>query len=115
MTQRYRLCFPLVGLLVAVAWLLGPKAWAQQRPGTEKGPPTSQRCRWLRLASGRDTTFFTLADTLTIVPATVQANGRPVGYDARANRYRYVRPAPANGRPDSVYLCYRVLPVQLLT
>ncbi|MGI4865745.1 MAG: hypothetical protein ACRYFZ_17615 [Janthinobacterium lividum] len=114
MTQRYRLCFPWVGLLVALAFLLGPKAWAQQPGKASQAPPTSQRCRWLRRAPGRDTTTFALADTLTIVPSTVQANGRPVGYDTRTNRYRYVRPAPADGRPDSVYLCYRVLPVQLL-
>jgi hypothetical protein len=114
MTQRYRLCFPLVGLLVALAFLLGPRAWAQQPLKAAQTLPTSQRCRWLRLAPGRDTTEFALTDTLTIVPSTVAANGRPVSYDARRNQYRYVRPAPADGRPDSVYLCYRVLPVQLL-
>jgi hypothetical protein len=137
MTQRYRLCFPLVGLLMAVLWLRIPRAWAQQAPPapaatapaspvappraptTAQPPPTTQRCRYLRLALGRDTTLFSLTDSLTIVPATVTANGRPVGYDAATNRYRIVRPAPAADsagsiRPDSVYLCYRVLPVQLL-
>jgi hypothetical protein len=113
MTQRYRLCFLVAGLLVALACLLGPKASAQQRPGVGLAPPTSQRCRWLRLAPGRDTTAFALADSLTIVPTSVTADGRSVSYDARLDRYQYVRAAAAD-RPDSVYLCYRVLPVQLL-
>ncbi|RZK23945.1 MAG: hypothetical protein EOO56_03335, partial [Hymenobacter sp.] len=113
MTQRYRLCFLMVGLLVALVCWLGPAAQAQQRPGVGLAPPTSQRCRWLRLAPGRDTTAFALPDTLTVVPASVTAEGRSVSYDARRDRYQYVRPA-STGRPDSVYLCYRVLPVQLL-
>jgi hypothetical protein len=132
MTPRYRLCFPLVGLLMAVMFLFVPKTWAQQPVGSPPAaapaataptqpavptaalpPPTSQRCRYLRLVPGRDTTTFELRDSLTIVPASVAADGRPVGYDARTNRYQYVRPAGPT-RPDSVYLCYRVLPVQLL-
>ncbi|RZK91962.1 MAG: hypothetical protein EOO62_33790, partial [Hymenobacter sp.] len=119
MTQRYRLCFPLVGLLMAVLWLGIPRAWAQQTapmpattapvspaappraPTTAQPPPTTQRCRYLRLALGRDTTLFSLTDSLTIVPATVTANGRAVSYDAATNRYRIVRTAPAVGSDGS--------------
>ena len=147
MTPRYRLCFPFVGLLVAIAWLFGPAAQAQQAPkASDPTPPNSQRCRYLRLALGRDTTTFALTDTLTIVPGTVTANGRSVSYDAQRAKYQLVRAAPfrfvrvaptprdSAGAPvtadsvrapappdsvrvpvaDSVLVCYRVLPVQLL-
>ncbi|QKG53488.1 hypothetical protein [Hymenobacter sp. BRD67] len=93
----------------------GPKA---ARPAAEPAPPNTRRCRYQRLAIGRDTTSFTLRDTLTIVPASVTANGQAVGYDPRTDRYQLVRPAPRDssgvGRPDSVLLCYRVLPLPLL-
>jgi hypothetical protein len=130
MTQRYRLCFALVALLVAL-WGNANRAWAQQpnsppgaapaslpaRPATEPGPPSTRRCRYLRLAPGRDTTTFALRDTLTIVPASVTANGLAVSYDPSRDRYQLVRPAPRDSadaaRPDSVLLCYRVLPMQL--
>ncbi len=138
MAHLYRcLRFPPVGLLVAV-WLLGlarpagaqqlpaadaPKlggvlpAVAPRAPAREALPPNTRRCRYLRLAPGLDTTDFALADTLTVVPASVAAAGRPVAYNARTNRYRWVRPAPRDSsgapRPDSVLLCYRVLPLRL--
>jgi hypothetical protein len=71
----------------------------------------------VRLALGRDTTTFALPDTLTVVPASVTANGLAVRYDPRRDRYQLVRPAPRDSsgaaRPDSVLVCYRVLPVQL--
>jgi len=125
-----------VALLVAVVW--GSGARAQQGPpgasrppaaspaaapakapaappAAEPGPPNNRRCRYLRLAAGHDTTRFALSDTLTVVPASVTAaGGQPVTYDARLDRYQLVRPAPADGRPDSVLLCYRVLPLPLL-
>ncbi|MVN78503.1 hypothetical protein GO988_19400 [Hymenobacter sp. HMF4947] len=139
MTLRYHLCFPLVGLLVAALFFLSTAAWAQQ-PGqgtalppppvptlpaptkaaaaAEVAPPSNRRCRYLRLAPGRDTTSFALTDTLTIVPASVSADGRSVAYDARTDRYQLVRLAPRDSSgaplPDSVLLCYRVLPMQLL-
>jgi hypothetical protein len=133
MTQRYRLCFAFVALLV-VAWGSAGRAWAQQpgapvgaapaspvagpgRPAAEPGPPSSRRCRYLRLAPGRDTTSFMLSDTLTIVPASVSAQGLAISHDPATGRYQLVRPAPRDSagapRPDSVLLCYRVLPVQL--
>ncbi|QKG57490.1 hypothetical protein GKZ68_13155 [Hymenobacter sp. BRD128] len=132
MTQRYRLCFAFAGLLLAALVGFRPLQARAQQPGlpakaataspptrvtAEPAPPSSQRCRYLRLALGRDTTRFALSDTLTIVPASVTANGRPVRYDPRLDRYQWVRPAPHDSsgttRPDSVLLCYRVLPVQL--
>ena len=131
MTQRYRLRFALLALLVAVLWGAGNRAWAQQ-PGTpagaapasppakaiaEPGPFNSRRCRYLRLAPGRDTTSFALSDTLTIVPASVTAQGLAVSYDPGRDRYQVVRVAPRDSsgaaRPDSVLLCYRVLPMSL--
>ena len=129
MTQRYRLCFAFVGLLLAAVLGFATKAQAQQpglpaalapappRAAAEPGPPSTRRCRYLRLAPSRDTTTFALTDTLTVVPASVTANGRPVSYDPRLDRYQLVRPAPRDSsgaaRPDSVLLCYRVLPVSL--
>jgi hypothetical protein len=130
MTQRYRLCSALVALLMAVLFGGSRPAWAQQpatRPGpaglpapktAEPGPPSTRRCRYLHLAAGRDTTSFALTDTLTVVPASVTANGQPVSYDPRTDRYRWVQPARRDSAgaalPDSVLLCYRVLPVSLL-
>jgi hypothetical protein len=136
MTQRYRLCFAWLGLLLAAVLGGAPTASAQQPAPTnaaieatapaasaprkaapEPGPPSTRRCRYLRLAPGRDTTTFALSDTLTIVPASVTADGLAVRYDPRYDRYQLVRPAPRDSsgaaRPDSVLLCYRVLPVQL--
>ena len=130
MTHCYRFCVALVALL-AVAWGVGRPAWAQQPaptpppaarpalpPAAEPGPPSTRRCRYVRLALGRDTTRFTLSDTLTIVPASVSANGQSVAYEARTDRYQLVRPAPLDSlgapRPDSVLICYRVLPLPLL-
>ncbi|SHI56612.1 hypothetical protein SAMN02745146_1048 [Hymenobacter daecheongensis DSM 21074] len=94
--------------------------------GQQVGVPSSRRCRWVRLAPDRDTTSFALPDTLTVVPASVSIEGRSVAYDAPTDRYRYVSrgrrlPNPDPGRPDiivpgapdSVLVCYRVLPVQL--
>ncbi len=129
MTQRYRLCFAVVSLLAAV--LLGvrlPARAQQARPGAAAGPATrggaepgllsTRRCRYLRLTVGSDTTAFAIGDTLTVVPASVTANGQPVSYDPRTDRYRWVRPARRDSagaaRADSVLLCYRVLPVSLL-
>jgi hypothetical protein len=128
MTPRYRLCYALLGLLMAVLLGFPSVAWAQQasstatgavaRVGAEPGPPTTRRCRYLRLAAGSDTTNFAIADTLTVVPASVTANGQPVGYDPRTDRYRWVQPirrdSAGAARADSVLLCYRVLPVALL-
>ena len=123
MTDRYRLRHALAGLpgLVAALLLLCLGARAQQVPAAgraEAGPPTSRRCRYLRLAVGRDTTSFAIADSLTVVPGSVTVNGQSVGYDARADRYRWVQPAPRDSsgaaRIDSVLLCYRVLPLPLL-
>ncbi|WP_210518742.1 hypothetical protein [Hymenobacter terricola] len=124
MIRRLRLCFPLVGLLVAALFFTSGSAFAQGQPrktgealpGTTP-PPSTRRCRWVRLALGRDTTSFALADTLTVVPSSVIANGHGLDYDGRTDRYRYVRPAPRDssgaGRPDSVLVCYRVLPLRL--
>ncbi|GAA4347029.1 hypothetical protein GCM10023185_01800 [Hymenobacter saemangeumensis] len=113
MMLRYRLCFTLMGLLVMGAWALLPQqALAQQKPALkETGPPSTRRCRYLRLTPGRDTTRFTLTDTLTIVPSSVVADGRSVDYNPRTETYRLLRRAAAG--PDSVLLCYRVLPLQL--
>ena len=128
MTHCYRFCLAL-GAMLAVAWALARPARAQQTvptppaaakaaPVADPTPPSTRRCRYLRLALGRDTTRFALSDTLTIVPASVTANGQSVAYDARTDRYQWVRPAPLDslgaGRPDSVLLCYRVLPLPLL-
>ncbi|AWM33191.1 hypothetical protein [Hymenobacter nivis] len=95
-----------------------PAVGAPRVAPTAVPPPSSRRCRYLRLAPGRDTTDFALADTLTIVPASVTAaDGRAVPYDARTGRYRWVRSAPRDSagppRLDSVLLCYRVLPLRL--
>ncbi|WP_310397312.1 hypothetical protein [Hymenobacter sp.] len=119
MIRRLRLCFPLAGLLVAALFFLLPAARAQQRPDKpgEAPPPSTRRCRWVRLAPGRDTTDFALPDTLTAVPSSVTAGGRGVAYDGRADRYRWVRPAPRDSAgaplPDSLLVCYRVLPLRL--
>ena len=123
MIRRLRLCFPLVGLLLAVLLFLSQRALAQQRPGVagrEAPPPSTRRCRYLRLPPGRDTTSFSfsLTDTLTIVPSSVAAAGRAVRYDPRTDRYQLIGVAPRNGAgpplADSVLLCYRVLPLRLL-
>jgi hypothetical protein len=126
-----------------------PLGAQQASKNNDPTPPNTQRCRYVRLALGRDTTTFALADTLTIVPTTVTANGHSVSYNPRTSRYQVVRPAPhrfvrvapaapialdSAGTPiasdsvkaptppdsirvpvaDSVLVCYRVLPVQLL-
>ncbi len=119
MIRRLRLCFPFAGLLVAALLLANLAAQAQQRPAKvgEAPPPSTRRCRYVRLAPGRDTTSFLLSDTLTVVPSSVVANGRGLDYDGRTDRYRYVRPAPRDSsgapRPDSLLVCYRVLPLRL--
>ncbi|MDB5270527.1 MAG: hypothetical protein JWP58_3567 [Hymenobacter sp.] len=119
MIRRLRLCFPLVGLLVAALFFLNREAWAQSRPAKtgEALPPSTRRCRWVRLAAGRDTTSFALLDSLTVVPSSVVINGRGADYDGRTDRYRWVRPAPRDssgaGRADSILVCYRVLPLRL--
>ena len=129
MIRRFRLCFPLVGLLVAALFLMKTEARAQALPAktSDAPPPSTRRCRWVRLALGRDTTSFTLNDSLTIVPSSVRANGRGLDYDGRTERYRYVRPAlpgttlpgttprdsSGAARPDSLLVCYRVLPLRL--
>lgn len=119
MIRRLRLCFPLVGLLVAALFFIRTEARAQARPAAtgEAPPPSTRRCRWVRLAAGRDTTYFTLTDSLTVVPSSVLANGRGLDYDGRTERFRWVRPAPrdSSGAPrlDSLLVCYRVLPLRL--
>ncbi|GAA3999168.1 hypothetical protein GCM10022408_07630 [Hymenobacter fastidiosus] len=106
-------CLLLMVLLAAHA------AVAQQ-----VGVPSSRRCRWVALTPGRDTTTFTLTDTLTVVPTSVNAAGRALAYDARTDRYQLIRTRPqpveydSAGNPlppppDSLLVCYRVLPVQL--
>ena len=117
MIRRLRLCLALAGLLVAALFLGTPAAQAQVLAG-EAPPPSTRRCRWVRLAPGRDTTFFKLADTLTVVPSSVLAGGRGMDYDGRTERFRWVRPAPRDRssgapRPDSLLVCYRVLPLRL--
>jgi len=120
---------------------LARPATATAAPAPEPGPPSSRRCRWVRLAPGRDTTYFTLPDTLTVVPASATGpGGRPMTFDPATGRFRWVRVAPlAPLRPvvivgsvtadsagrrsrlvrqlplaaDSVLICYRVLPVAL--
>ena len=119
MIRRFRLCFPLVGLLVAALLLIETEARAQARPAKtgEAVPPSTRRCRWVQLALGRDTTSFALPDSLTVVPSSVLVNGRGLDYDGRTERYRWVRPAPRDSsgpaRPDSLLVCYRVLPLRL--
>ncbi|GAB3872494.1 hypothetical protein GCM10028824_22950 [Hymenobacter segetis] len=119
MIRRLRLCFPLVGLLVAALFFMNREAWAQARPAKtgEAPPPSTRRCRWVRLAPGRDTTSFALLDSLTVVPSSVVINGRGADYDGRTDRYRWVRAAPRDrsgaARPDSILVCYRVLPLRL--
>ena len=99
-------------------------AWAQLRPGAV---PSSRRCVWVRVPPGRDTTTFSLPDTLTVVPSSVSTDGRSIAYDSRTDKYRVIWPSgrvasPEPGqpdlrlptsRPDSVLVCYRVLPVRL--
>jgi hypothetical protein len=97
---------------------------AQLRPGAV---PSSRRCVWVRVPPGRDTTTFRLNDTLTVVPSSVSSDGRTVAYDSRTDQYRILWPSsrvespepgqaplqlPTN-RPDSVLICYRVLPLRL--
>ena len=124
MIRRFRLCFPLVGLLFMALLLANFQLRAQVRSVKtgEAPPPSTRRCRWVRLAPGRDTTSFLLTDSLTIVPSSVLANGRGLDYDGRTEHYRYVRSAlpgttprdsSGAGRPDSLLVCYRVLPLRL--
>jgi hypothetical protein len=123
MTRSFTPSFLRFWGLLAVLWLLIGGAQAQQRPDA---PPSTRRCAWVRLLPGRDTTEFSLRDTLTVVPSSVSVGGRSVGYDTRLDRYRLVLsgrrvPSPEPGRPDvvlpggpdSVLVCYRVLPLQL--
>jgi len=93
----------------------------------EVGPPSTRRCRWVSVAGAGDTVVFRLPDSLTVVPASVVLAGRSLSYDARTDAYSFVRertrfPAPEPGRPevvlptrepDSVLVCYRVLPLAL--
>ncbi|MDO7852719.1 hypothetical protein [Hymenobacter convexus] len=119
MIRRLRLCFPFAGLLFAALFFLNQAAAAQTRPATtgQAPPPSTRRCRWVRLAPGRDTTYFKLTDTLTVVPSSVIAQRRGLDYDGRTDRFRWVRPAPrdSSGAPlaDSLEVCYRVLPLRL--
>jgi len=119
MIRRLRLCFPLAGLLFAALSLLTQAALAQQKTAKtgEAPPPSTRRCHWVRLAPGNDTTSFILTDTLTVVPSSVMASGRGLDYDGRTDRYRWVRPAPRDSigaaLPDSLLVCYRVLPLRL--
>ncbi|KUG06834.1 hypothetical protein [Solirubrum puertoriconensis] len=116
----YLRCFLLLALLVTSAW-----AHAQQRPEVM----SSRRCVWVRVPAGRDTTEFALMDSLTVVPSSVSISvqGRAVAYDRTTDRYRILWPSsrivspepnepdlrlPTN-RPDSVLVCYRVLPLRL--
>ncbi len=122
MSRRHRFCLARLGLLVVTWAMLTGAARAQQRPPAPTEPPLSlRRCRWLPLAPGRDTTEFVVQDSLTVVPATVEITSggppRPATHDPRTDRYRWVQPArrDAQGQPlpDSVRLCYRVLPLRL--
>ncbi|MBT9391596.1 hypothetical protein KLP40_00360 [Hymenobacter sp. NST-14] len=120
----FKFFLPRLKWVLALLLLLSaPAARAQQRP---EAPPSTRRCAWVRLTPGRDTTLFVLRDTLTIVPASVSVEGRSVSYNAASDQYRFVRlssrfPSPEPGRPDivlaggpdSVLVCYRVLPLQL--
>ncbi|MEJ7660604.1 MAG: hypothetical protein WKG07_13800 [Hymenobacter sp.] len=105
MTHCYRFCVALVALL-AVAWGVGRPARAQQAPPTPEPPracpyPPSRghpapgaaaTCAWPWAATRRASRSATRS---TIVPASVAAaDGRPVAYDARTDRYQLVRPAP---------------------
>ena len=122
MISSFPLRFLRFCLLLLAGVLAGAAAHAQQRP---EAPPNTRRCVWVRLLPGRDTTDFTLTDTLTVVPTSVSVKGRAVAYDARQNRYRYVEPgrllpSPEPGQPDimvpgsdSMLVCYRVLPLRL--
>ncbi len=124
MIRRFPLRLVRLSWLLAVVWVATRETgWAQQRPEL---PPSTRRCVWVRLAPGRDTTAFTLTDSLTVVPTSVSVpGGLSVSYDARTNLYWYVQPgrrvpAPDAGQPDvvvpgpdSVQVCYRVLPLQL--
>ena len=114
--------FLRVSWLVLLLWSSVRLAAAQ-----EVGPPSTRRCRWVTVAGPRDTVVFRLADSLTVVPASVAIAGRALSYDARTDAYSFVRartrfPAPEPGRPDivlpssepdSVLVCYRVLPLAL--
>ncbi|WP_139920093.1 hypothetical protein [Hymenobacter sp. DG01] len=110
---------------VLLAWLLTMTGMARAQQRTD-APPTTRRCAWVRLLPNRDTTEFRLRDSLTVVPTSVSIDGRSVAYNPTTDQYRFVRPAtrfPAPeagqpdivlpGGPDSVLVCYRVLPVQL--
>ncbi|TGE22345.1 hypothetical protein E5K00_19070 [Hymenobacter aquaticus] len=104
-----------IGLLLLGGVLATFAARAQQQ---QQGVPSSRRCRWVPLTPGRDTTRFALDDSLTVVPSSVSVLGRSVAYDPRTGQYQLVQPAPApdsadNLRPDSVLVCYRVLPMAL--
>ncbi|OON69184.1 hypothetical protein [Hymenobacter sp. CRA2] len=116
----------VIRALLVVAVLAGSRVGvrAQVRPGAV---PSSRRCVWVRVPPERDTTEFSLADTLTVVPSSVSTATRSVAYDSRTDRYRIIWPAsrvaspepgqpdlrlPTN-RPDSVLICYRVLPMRL--
>jgi hypothetical protein len=107
--------------LLVLVGLLGIRGAQAQEQRTV---PSSRRCRWVRLPPGRDTTSFTLMDSVTIVPSSVSVAGRAISYDSRTGRYQIVRaPQPAAAPdstgaraaagPDSVLVCYRVLPLQL--
>ncbi|WP_426059535.1 hypothetical protein [Hymenobacter sp. B1770] len=119
MIRRLRLCLPFAGLLVAALLFLTGRAEAQVRPARpgEATPPNTRRCRYVPLALGQDTTTFALVDTLTVVPSSVTVQGQMVAYDTRTNRYSWIRPAPHDTSdvpvPDSLLLCYRVLPLRL--
>ena len=105
MPHRRRFCLARRAVLAA-AWLTLLGTWAaqaQQRPPTAAEPPLSlRRCRWLRLAPGRDTTEFVLQDSLTVVPASVEITSgglpRPAAHDPRTDRYRWVQPARRDGQ-----------------
>ncbi|HEX8328233.1 MAG TPA: hypothetical protein VF629_11880 [Hymenobacter sp.] len=119
MIRRLRLCFPFAGLLVAALMVVSGWAAAQVRPAPrgEAPPPSTRRCRYVRLEAGRDTTYFALPDTLTVVPSSVLAGGRGLDYDGRTEQFRWIRPAPRDSTgaplPDSLEVCYRVLPLRL--
>jgi hypothetical protein len=122
--MRYRLFFCLFGLL-----LLSRTAFSQS---------SSKRCQWIALRG----TPFTL-DSLTVVPGTITFSGGSAAnlrydYNPATNQFRFILPpappvdtlggpAPAPdtlaadsltagavpGAPDSVLVCYRVLPLNL--
>ncbi|WP_400193881.1 hypothetical protein [Hymenobacter sp. B81] len=116
---------PLIRLCLLLALLAaGARATAQVRPGAV---PSSRRCQWVPVPAGRDTTVFALPDSLTVVPSSVVVDGRSVAYDALRQQYlllwpgsRVPSPEPGQpalrlptNRPDSVLVCYRVLPLRL--